>query len=144
MFQEVPPTVLAIGVSGLPMRSSTLDIYVASTLRETLATIRLIGFDLVLAGFENESLNVWDAMERVLAVCPSQRWILASPEVAQEEEILARSLGALLVLNAVPDERWLTDFIASQRRRQLARRMPALSTSPAVPQLVGNIGAPAS
>ena len=43
-----------------------------------------------------------------------------------EEEILARSLSALMVLNAVPDETWLAECAASMQQRRLQRMPPAL------------------
>ena len=144
MVPEAPSTVLAIGINELPANSSSLDVYTASTVRETMATIRLIGFDLVLAGFDNPTLDIWEAIERVLAAWPQQRWILASSDVTPEEEIVARSLGAMLVLNVVPDERWLTEFVASLRKRQMARRIPNVAPVGS-PRLFGaSVGARAS
>jgi hypothetical protein len=121
MGQQTKPALLAIGVTGLRPATPALDVYTASTLREAIATIRLICFDLLVVGLENPRLDVWDMMQRVLTAWPSQRWILASRRVTAELEIQARSLGALLVLAKLPDEAWLADFAASLRRRDLSR-----------------------
>lgn len=125
MLAPSQSTVLTIGVA-TPLRpSSSLDLYAASTVREALATLRLVSCDLVLAGLDDPSIDVWTVMQRVLAAWPQQRWILAASDLTPEEEILARSLGALMVLNAVPDETWLAECAASLQERR-SRRLPPL------------------
>ena len=131
MSQQTQPTLLAIGVAGLRLRTSVLDVYTASTLREAIATIRLVCFDLILVGLDDPKLDVWELMHRVLAAWPHQRWILAAQEITNEEEVHARSLGALMVLNDVPSEHWLSDFAASLRRRDLSKRVPSLASADA-------------
>jgi hypothetical protein len=116
MATDLQPTLLAIGIDGLPCSSSAIDVYMASTIREVMSTMRLIAFDLVVVGLDSPHFDVWDAMQRVLTAWPQQRWVLASSQLTQEEEILARSLGALMVLDGVPEERWLADFAGSLRR----------------------------
>ncbi|HEX6960939.1 MAG TPA: hypothetical protein VF175_03675 [Lacipirellula sp.] len=109
-------TVLMVGVATAPRPSSAVDIYVARSMREALATIRLVSFDLIVAGLDDPAIDVWTLMDRVAAAWPQQRWVLASPEITAEEEILARSLGAVMVLSAVPAGDWIDRFVASLRR----------------------------
>lgn len=137
MFTPVQPTLLAIGIDGLPKSSSAIDVYTASTVREAVSTMRLIGFDLVVVGLDDPDLDVWEAMHRVLTAWPQQRWMLASNQVTQEEEILARSLGAAVVLDEAPDELWLVNFASSLRRRDPVTGFSPLASafdSPAVLQ----------
>ena len=94
MNQPVPPSLLAIGVAGLGPSLSNLDVYTASSIRETMATIRLISFDLVVVGLENAAIDVWELMRRVQSAWPRQRWMLLSAHVTADEEVIARSLGA--------------------------------------------------
>lgn len=117
------PTLLAIGVAGLRLPSATLDIYTASSTRETMATIRLIDFDLLLVGLDAPSLNVWNLMRHILTAWPQQRWILTSENITAEEEILGRSLGALMVLGQCPDDFWLGNFVGSLRKQDRSRRL---------------------
>ena len=133
MVTSVQPTLLAIGIDGLPKSSSAIDVYTASTAREVMSTMRLIGFDLVVVGLDDPHLDVWEAMHRVLTAWPQQRWMLASSQVTQEEEILARSLGATVVLDETPDESWLVQFASSLRRRD-----PVVEFSP----LASTFGSP--
>lgn len=125
MATDLQPTLLAIGIDGLPRSSSAIDVYTASTIREVMSTMRLIAFDLVVVGLDCPHFDVWEAMQRVLTAWPQQRWMLASSQVTQEEEILARSLGALMVLDDVPEERWLAEFAGALRRPE-----PTVSFSP--------------
>jgi DNA-binding NarL/FixJ family response regulator len=120
-------TVLTIGIGATLRSSSTLDLYAAASVREALATMRLMSFDLVLAGLDDPSLDTWTVMQRVTAAWPQQRWILAAHDVTPEEEILARSLGALMVLGSVPDEQWLSEFAASLKERRAAQRARPLA-----------------
>jgi DNA-binding response OmpR family regulator len=119
-------TVLVVGVATAPRPSSVLDVYTASSVREALSTIRLISFDLVLAGLDDPTLDVWTLLQRVSSAWPQQKWILASSQVTPEEEILARSLGALMILHAIPDGEWLAECAASLRRRGVATRVEPL------------------
>ncbi|BBO36096.1 hypothetical protein [Lacipirellula parvula] len=117
MVAKVQPTLLTIGIDGLSSPSAVIDVYAASTIREAMSTMRLIGFDLVVVGLDRAEIDVWEIMHRVLTAWPQQRWLVASDSLSQEEEILARSLGAALVLDSVPDETWLAEFASSLRRR---------------------------
>lgn len=129
MVTPVQPTLLAIGIDGLPKSSSAIDVYTASTIREVMSTMRLIGFDLVVVGLDDPHLDVWEAMHRVLTAWPQQRWMLASSQVTQEEEILARSLGAAVVLDETPDELWLVEFASTLRRRDPVTGFSPLASS---------------
>ncbi len=121
MQHPIQPTLLLIGVTELPTPTSTLDLYAGNTIRETMATLRLINFDLLLVGLENQDLDVWNLMSRVLSAWPSQKWIFAGEGVTPRDEVQARSLGALMVLNQIPNETWLADYIATLRHRGLRR-----------------------
>lgn len=129
MVTFVQPTLLAVGIESLPKSSSAIDVYAASTVREVMSTMRLIGFDLVVVGLDDPHSDVWEVMHRVLTAWPQQRWMLASSQVTQEEEILARSLGAAVVLDNVPDEQWLAAFSSSLRRRDPVGGFSPLASS---------------
>ena len=118
MHPVSPPTLLVVGVAGLRHPTNALDIYTANSIREAVSTIRLVAFDLLVVGFENPQLDVWDMMRRVQAAWPRQRWMLLSERVTTDEEVMARSLGAIMILHELPNDQWLTDFVRSLRRRR--------------------------
>jgi hypothetical protein len=126
MSQPTKPNLLAIGYNGCHASSTVLDIYTASTLREAIATIRLICIDLLLVGLDDPRLDVWNFIERVLAACPDLRWLLISERATAADEIQARSLGALMMLHELPEEAWLADFAASLRQRDLSKHLRTL------------------
>jgi DNA-binding response OmpR family regulator len=121
------PSVLAIGIDGLSDHRSTVDLYTADTLREAVATIRLVCFDLLVIGLDNPRLDVWELIDRLLAAWPGLRWLLASRRVTVDEEVQARSRGALMVLHRLPDEAWLADIVASLRRRDVSNSVVTLA-----------------
>lgn len=121
MIRCIQPSLLLVGVEPRPAWETSPDVYVATTPREAISTMRLVDVDLLVVGLEDPQLDVWDLMQRVLTAWPRQHWVLVSGRVTAEEEVLARSLGALLVLHAVPDEEWLWEFAASLRRRELTK-----------------------
>ena len=118
MHPVSPPTLLVVGVTGLRHPTNALDIYTANSIREAVSTIRLVAFDLLVVGFENPQLDVWDMMRRVQAAWPRQRWMLLSKRVTTDEEVMARSLGAIMILHELPNDQWLTDFVRSLSRRR--------------------------
>lgn len=125
MNSQRQSTVLMVGVATAPRPSSALDIYVARSMREALATIRLVSLDLIVAGLDDPAIDVWTLIERVTAAWPQQRWALASPGITAEEEILARSLGAVMVRSAAPDFEWIAECAASLRRDGAVRTSSA-------------------
>jgi DNA-binding response OmpR family regulator len=127
--------VLVVGAATAPRPSSVVDIYVARSLREALATIRLVSFDLIVAGLDDPTIDVWALMQRVSSAWPQQRWVLASPAISAEEEVLARSLGAVMVLSAAPDVEWIAECAASLRRAG-ASRPSAASVLPGMPATI--------
>src|SRR5690606_1936804 len=96
---------------------------------EAMATMRLMGFDLVVVGLDRPEIDVWEIMHRVLTAWPRQRWLVATNSLTQEEEVLARSLGAALVLDSIPDETWLVEFASSLRRRGPEAAISPLASS---------------
>lgn len=127
MPNTMSPSLLIVGVAPLRQSTSNLDVYTASTVRETMATIRLITFDLLVVGLENPAIDVWELIPRVQSAWPNQRWMLLSADVTPEEEVAARSLGALVVMNELPHNHWLAEFAHSLTRRE--SRSPLLPTA---------------
>ena len=84
MVHEFQPTLLVVGVDNMPSHTSVVDIYTASTVREAMATIRLIYFDLLVVGLDDPALDVWDLMHRVLTARPQQRWILSAQQITTD------------------------------------------------------------
>lgn len=132
MHHTMSPSLLIVGVAGMRQSTSDLDVYTANSVRETLATIRLITFDLLVVGLENPAIDVWELMPRVRTAWPQQRWMLLSANLGLEDEVAARSLGALVVLHDFPHTHWLADFAHSLRRSEMHRPLlPAAATVPA-------------
>lgn len=138
MIPNIKPTVMAIGVVGLNHRTSLFDLYTATTAREAIATVRLVRCDLMLVGMDNPKIDVWSLMRDLTRAWTRQRWLLVAGHVTPEDEIQARSLGALVILDSLPSEHWILDFAASLLRRDLTKTVrtrdsvnaPALALQP--------------
>ena len=113
-------SVLAVGLPTLPAATSELEIHVAPSAREAFAMLRLLHFDLLLAGRETHDESVWWLIQRVLLAWPQQRWALVARDMTFEEEIRARSLGSSLIMDRVPDGVALHEIIRSLLGRRLS------------------------
>ncbi len=141
MSLHTKPNLLAVGVAGLRPQSTAIDIYVASTIREAMATLRLINFDLLVVGLDEHNLDVWELLHRVLTASPQQRWFLTSSYVSTEEEIQARSLGALMVLSEWPGDGWLVELVTSLRGRDRSRGMGRFVQATSMAATAGSVSA---
>jgi hypothetical protein len=128
MCCETEPSLLFVSVPINRRCTTTTGFYSAATPSEAIAMLRVIDFDLLVVGLDDPKFAVWEFLQRALAVWSEQRWILASSRVTTNDEVLARSRGALLVLDILPDDQWLVEFVASLRRRDALRRVrPSVS-----------------
>jgi len=119
MTQSLRPTLLATGVAGLRHSTREFDLYTANSIREATAITRLMSFDLLLVGLANPTLDVWRLVRSVRLAWPQQRWVLIERQVTAEQEVIARSLGVLLILHELPEAEWIGSFAESLRRREL-------------------------
>ncbi len=120
MNANLTRSVLAVGIPKLPASTPNLEICIAPSAREAFAMLRLLHFDLLLAGREVYDHQVWWLIERVLLAWPQKRWVFVACDVTFEEEIRARSLGSSLILNTVPDSTGLYEIVQSLLGRRLS------------------------
>jgi DNA-binding NtrC family response regulator len=94
---------LSVGVELPPESSELIEVRAAFTGRETIGILRACKVDLLLAGRAISDMSLWKLIERIRAARPQQKWALADSQITAEEEIRARSLGAMFVCNVIPD-----------------------------------------
>lgn len=119
MTQTLRPTLLSIGVAGLRHSTREFDLYTANSIREATAIARLMTFDLLLVGLANPTLDAWALVRQVRSAWPQQRWVLIERQITAEQEVIARSLGVLLILHELPETEWISSFAESLRRRDV-------------------------
>ena len=110
-------SLLAVCVPGFPGDTPLVDVKTARSGQEALRLIRGSECDLLLAGDRLPDMSVWTLAARVRAGRPGQRWALVRTTltVDDSDEIQARSLGALLVFDRVPDGARLHELARSLR-----------------------------
>ena len=127
-------SLLAVGVPDAPTAMRQYDLRMATTGRQALAMLRLMYFDLLLAGDQIPDMSVWTLIRTIRMCWPQQRWALVASHITPREEIEARSLGSLMVIESVPNCSRLHELAASL----LGRPTPAaLGPTTIKPQWVG-------
>jgi len=66
--------------------------------------MRAMKFDLLAVGDQIEDETPWDFVQQMRSAWPRQKWVYLADVVTDEDEIKARSLGAVAVLDGV--EAW--------------------------------------
>lgn len=112
-------TLLTVGLPHTMHASDTIDPLVTDSGRDAIAALRMLRFDLLLAGHGITDMSVWSLMERVRTGWPRQHWALVS-EHLDADEVRARSLGALCVFAEAPSLEELETFADALQTRPVA------------------------
>jgi CheY-like chemotaxis protein len=97
-----------------------LPMWRAATAAEALSTVRLAHVDLLLTGLALPDMCPWQFLRRVRAAASAPRWALVASELSEADEVAARALGAVAVLERMPEA---ADLLAL-----LERARPASAT----------------
>ena len=100
-----------------------LPLWRANSAAEALSIRRLARVDLLLIGLRLPDMSPWQFIARVRAAACAPRWALVAPELSSADEIQARSLGAIAVLDDLPTGTAL-DALLSRARRVTRRTSP--------------------
>src|SRR5688572_18485724 len=92
-----------------------LPMWRAASAAEALAIVRLSRVDLLLTGLALPDMSPWQFVRRVRAAANAPRWALVAAELSAAEEIEARSLGAVAVLEQTPHADDLLGLLARVR-----------------------------
>jgi DNA-binding response OmpR family regulator len=101
--------------------SCDLPMWRADSAQEALSILRLSHVDLLLTGLALPDMSPWQFLRRVRASADAPRWALIAAELSPADEIVARSLGAVAVLEQVPDTYDLLALLARVRRTSAAQ-----------------------
>lgn len=96
----------------------------ANSAAQALSILRLARVDLLLSGLDVPDMSPWQFIRRVRALASAPRWALvASSALSSGDEIQARSLGAIAVLEQMPHAAAL-DALLHRVRRTSKRPAP--------------------
>lgn len=121
-------SLLAVGLPDTPTATQQYDLRVADSGRQALAMLRLMYFDLLLVGDQVPDMSVWSLIRTIRMCWPQQRWALVASHITPREEIVARSLGALMVIESVPNCSRLHELAASLLGRQTPATLGPVET----------------
>lgn len=135
-FPDRPTVLLAAVTPPANEPPADLRVQLASDSPSLLAALRASRIDLILLGVDLPDMP-WPAlMRRVRAARPQQKWALVAPSIEPSQEIQARALGALALLECVPDYSTILNIV--QRGRPHGRvPPPAPITAPHRPRTPG-------
>lgn len=83
---------LAKFFSDIAVESSTF--LQAQSGREALHIMRMLQIDLLLVGLYLPDMSVWDLIKKVRTLWPGQIWIMVMDNLTEQDERLARMMGA--------------------------------------------------
>lgn len=96
-------------------------IALAMTAHETISRLRMMSCDLLLTGTAVPDMPWSNMIRRVRTLWPQQRWAMLAPQLAINDEVTARALGAISILQQWPDADVLRELTA--RRLAAVRRI---------------------
>lgn len=71
--------------------------------KKALELLRMLRFDLLVTGDRLPDMPVGHLIRRVRAAWPWQKWAMVGARISTQDEIVARTLGAVAVFDAPPD-----------------------------------------
>lgn len=93
------------------------SITMALSAREAIQRLRLLRYDLLIAGTAVPDMP-WKALiGRVRTAWPQQRWAMFAPELSVSDEVAARAFGAIAILQQWPHASVIKDLLESAARR---------------------------
>jgi DNA-binding response OmpR family regulator len=96
--------------------------------REAMRLLRVLPFDLVAVGTELADMSAGQFASCLRQHRPWQKWLMvADQELALEEEVAARSLGAIAVLEGPDAWKHVVEASRRLRRRHPERTVPGYS-----------------
>lgn len=133
---ESTPSILAVGakLANLQRAKLTHDVDLQTQVvevdsgRQAFDLLRVLKFDLVAVGPGVNDMTPGQFAQRLHAARPWQKWAMVADEfLPAEDEVMARSFGALAVLDGPDAWRQLTEMARTVRRRHPATRVPGLA-----------------
>jgi len=82
---------------------TTPSFFHADSGKKALELLRMLRFDLLVTGDQLPDMPVGHLIRRVRAAWPWQKWAMVGSVLTAQDEIAARTLGAMAVFDAPPD-----------------------------------------
>ncbi len=95
--------------------------------RRGFELLRVLRFDVVAVGLQLPDMTPWEFSKRMKVLWPWQKWALVADVVEPEEEVMARTLGAVAVLEGPDAWKQIVEVASVIHRKNPATRVPGMS-----------------
>ncbi len=119
-------SVLAVGLRDAD-RHAAGDCTVADSARSAIELLRMLRFDLVLTADHLPDMPVWQFVSRMRAAWPWQKWALVSSHLTDFDEVTARTLGVMQIIEGSVDWDAVGHLAATLHELSESRRVGASS-----------------
>ena len=96
-------SVLAVGLREADLSDAPHSCTSADSARGAIELLRMLRFDLVVTSDRLPDMPVWQFVSRIRAVWPWQKWALVSSRLTEQDEITARTLGVMQIIEGAVD-----------------------------------------
>jgi DNA-binding response OmpR family regulator len=121
-----PSSVLAVGLRDGNLGPGISACTVADDARSAIELLRMLRFDLVLAADRLPDMPAFQFIRRLRTAWPWQKWALVSSRLSIADEITARTLGVMQIIEGAVDWDAVTHLAGVLHEQGASRRaMPA-------------------
>jgi CheY-like chemotaxis protein len=85
--------------------------------RRAIDMLRMVSFDVVLAGLRLPDISVWEFLRHMKKAFPNQRWVLVGGPITEQQEVKARMFGCSTLLETTPSGAELLQLTARIREQ---------------------------
>jgi DNA-binding NarL/FixJ family response regulator len=133
MADQDTGVVLAVGLNDATFQPAPDGCASAATARGAIELLRMLRFDLVVTADQLPDMPVFTFIRKMRAAWPWQKWALVTNRLTNRDEITARTLGVMSILEGALD--WdavahLADTLRAQE--QITQEMVARSSAKAL------------
>src|SRR3954454_25411112 len=98
-----PGSILAVGLRESELHEGAQGCNIADSARGAIELLRMLRFDLVITADPLPDMPVFQFVKRMRAGWPWQKWALVSSKLTDQDEITARTLGVMRIIEGAVD-----------------------------------------
>ena len=98
-----PGSILAVGLRDSDLHEAAHVFTTADSARSAIELLRMLRFDLVITADRLPDMPVFQFVKRMRAGWPWQKWALVSSRLTNQDEITARTLGVMRIIEGAVD-----------------------------------------
>jgi len=96
-------SVLALGLPDAELSDASRACTVVDSARSAIELLRILRYDLVVTSDQLPDMPVFQFVRRMRAAWPWQKWALVSSRLSTQDEITARTLGVMQIIEGAVD-----------------------------------------